>query len=154
MLCLAALCALPEAAAQAAIAWVGLALRTGGGLPLEAAPRSVLGVFFAPYWFGSAQQCGEGGSEVSGGGEVGGGGCTLCVFPAAAALAHAAFTAVYVAALALVCARLAAAVLNARLRRRLRLHQAAHSALAVAGVCGSGGGGGSLGRCSLLSVCL
>ena len=57
LLGVAALLTLPVALAQAAAAWVSLLVRSGGLAP-EAAPRSVLGIFFATYWEGTEQQCG------------------------------------------------------------------------------------------------
>ncbi len=61
------------------------------------------------------------------------GGCTLCCFPAAAVIAHALFTLAFLAALWVTCSRLAEAVLNNRLKRRMRIFQLAHSLLAVGG---------------------
>ena len=139
---LAALCTLPVAVVQAAVAWLGLAVRYQGR-PLEESPSSLLGRFFATYWMGTPQQCGAAGGSDDGsspGSSAGGaadaaasGGCTLCTFPAAAVIAHALFTAALLAALGVTCSRLAAAVLNTRLRRRLRLFQAAFSLLALLG---------------------
>ncbi|PSC74385.1 P-loop containing nucleoside triphosphate hydrolase isoform B [Micractinium conductrix] len=139
---LAALCALPVAAAQAAVAWLGLAVRYQGR-PVEASPRSLLGYFFATYWQGTPQQCGTSSDAAASGGGGGtdgaaDGGCTMCVFPAAAAIVHAVFAAVFLVALCVTCGRLAAAVLNQRLRRRLRAFQAAYSALTLLGVGAAG----------------
>lgn len=142
------------------IAWLGVAVQYQGR-PIEASPRSVLGIFFATYWAGSPQQCGTSDTDVglpagapagaqpvmlasteapgSGGAapeepeELGGGGCTACVFPAAAVIAQGLFTLAFLAALWVTSARLVAAVLNTRLKRRVRLFQAAYSLLAVAG---------------------
>lgn len=143
---LAALCTLPVAVVQAAIAWLGLAVRYQGR-PLEESPTSILARFFATYWMGSPQQCGAAGGDGSSSttGAAGdapdaaspeaaaSGGCTLCTFPAAAVIAHGLFTVALLAALGVTCSRLAAAVLNTRLRRRLRLFQAALSLLALLG---------------------
>lgn len=143
---------------QAVVAWLGVAVQYHGQ-PIERLPRSLLGYFFATYWEGSPEQCGTaaaagapgaaadvaslqapaGGSAVSlaaaGGPDAAAaaGGCTLCCFPAAAVIAHAVFTLAFLAALWVTCARLAAAVLNNRLKRRMRLFQLAYSALAVGG---------------------
>ncbi|EFN51571.1 hypothetical protein CHLNCDRAFT_140060 [Chlorella variabilis] len=165
LLGLAALCTLPVAAVQSVIAWLGVAVQYQGR-PIEASPRSVLGIFFATYWAGSPQQCGTSDTDVglpagapagaqpvmlasteapgSGGAapeepeELGGGGCTACVFPAAAVIAQGLFTLAFLAALWVTSARLVAAVLNTRLKRRVRLFQAAYSLLAVAGVAALG----------------
>lgn len=120
---------LPSSCVQAVVAWLGLAVQYRGE-PLEDSPRSILGWFFATYWQGSPQECGSGGS---GGAEAGDGGCTLCAFPAAAVATHAVFCVAFLVALAVTCSRLAAAALNARLRRRMRLFQAAYSFLMAAG---------------------
>jgi hypothetical protein len=118
---------------QAVVAWLGLWVQPGGQ-PIEASPRSALGIFFATYWQGSPEQCGTG-SGVSDG--VGGGGdaapCAACTFPAAAVIAHAACTLAFLAALWTTAARLAAAVLNTRLKRRVHAFRLSVSALAVAG---------------------
>ena len=53
----AVLATAPVAAAQAVAAWLSLVLRTGGGEAPEEAPRSVLGYFFAAFWYGDAEQC-------------------------------------------------------------------------------------------------
>lgn len=133
--CLAVGLAAPVAAVQGLFAFMSLFLRYQGQPP-EAQPRSALGIFFATYWRGDAQQCGG-----SGGGSGGGGGCAACTFPAASVIAHAAFTAAYVGALALLSSRTAAAALNQHLRRRVRVFQALESALAIAGERGAGGRG-------------
>ena len=106
------------------MAWLGLAVQYQGQ-PLEESPHSLLARFFATYWLGTSQQCG---GDVDAAGR-----CTLCTFPAAAVIAHGLFCLAFVAALWVTCARLAAAVLNNRLRRRMRLFQLAYSLLAVAG---------------------
>lgn len=159
------------------MAWLSLAVQYQGQ-PLEQAPRSVLGYFFATYWEGTPQQCGAdaavavpaaadsagalqapGGSSMvslsavdssdsasaAGAAAPPPGGCTLCCFPAAAVAAHAIFTVAFLAALWVTCSRLADAVLNNRLKRRMRLFQLAHSLLAVGGefgVCEGVTGGG------------
>lgn len=96
---------------------------------MEAHPRSLLGVFFASYWQGDAQQCSSSRTE----GDPALAQCAACTFPAAAAIAHALFCAALLAALCVTCRRLAAAVLNQRLRRRMRAFQAAYSLLTVLG---------------------
>ncbi|GAB4816345.1 hypothetical protein N2152v2_003391 [Parachlorella kessleri] len=108
------------------IAWLGLIIKPGGFHP-EDRPRSVLGYFFASFWRGDVQQCG--GDE----------GCTLCTFPAAAVIAQGLFSAAYLVVLWVTSSRMAAAVLNKRLKRRLRFFQWAYSVLPVAGVGALGG---------------
>ncbi|KAL4431463.1 hypothetical protein ABPG75_006719 [Micractinium tetrahymenae] len=127
------LCTLPSAAAQAVIAWLGLAVQSQGE-PVEATPRSLLGVFFATYWRGDAQQCSSGRTE----GDPELAECAACTFPAAAAIAHALFATALLAALCVTSSRLAAAVLNQRLKRRMRAFQAAYSLLTVIGVAAVG----------------
>ena len=124
---LALLCALPVAIAQAAIAWVSLAVTQNGG-HYEDSPRTVLAYFFATYWVGTPEQCG---AEGGAGGAVGT--CSLCVFPAAAAIAHLAWTLPFLWALWAAARRTTAAAMNHALQRRLRLFVAAWSALALAG---------------------
>ena len=153
LLSLAALCTLPVAAVQAAIAWVGLAVQYQGR-GFEESPRSVLGYFFATYWQGTPEQCGSSEPAAAGGGTAAepatdgaaaaAGGCTLCAFPAAAVVAHALFSAALLCALWVTSSRLAAAVMNRRLKRRVRLFQAAYSLLVVAGArfCGAAPVGG------------
>lgn len=171
------------------MAWLSLAVQYQGQ-PLEQAPRSVLGYFFATYWEGTPQQCGAdaavavpaaadsagalqapGGSSMvslsavdssdsasaAGAAAPPPGGCTLCCFPAAAIAAHAIFTVAFLAALWVTCSRLADAVLNNRLKRRMRLFQLAHSLLAVGGEFGvcegvTGGGVGWVGCLGLLCI--
>jgi hypothetical protein len=146
------------AAVQAAIAWVGLAVQYQGQ-SFEEYPRSVLGYFFATYWQGTPEQCGSSGSAAAAGisadpaagaangAAAAGGGCTLCTFPAAAVIVHALFSAALLCALWVTSSRLAAAVMNRRLKRRVRLFQAAYSLLVVAGEwwCGAAPVGGSHG---------
>lgn len=60
LLGLALLATAPVAAAQGVAAWLSLVLRTGGERP-EQQPHSVLGYFFAAFWYGDQRQCG--GSE-------------------------------------------------------------------------------------------
>ena len=161
---------------QAVVAWLGVAVQHHGQ-PIEQSPRSLLGYFFATYWEGSPQQCGAaaaagpaGAPDAAAGGAslqapaggdavtlaaAGGpgsvaaaaGGCTLCCFPAAAVIAHAVFTLAFLAALWVTCARLAAAVLNNRLKRRMRLFQLAYSALAAGGERGALHGRGAAASC-------
>jgi hypothetical protein len=132
LLGLALLCTLPVAAAQAVVSWLGLVLRSGGQ-PIEAAPRSLLGIFFATYSQGTQQQCGTAGGGSAAAGQPTSVACTACVFPAAAVIAHGAFVLCFLLALAVTSTRLAAAVLNTRLKRRVRIFQAVVSLLAVAG---------------------
>lgn len=124
----ALLCTLPVAAAQAVIAWLGLAVQSQGK-PVEAYPRSLLGVFFASYWRGDARQCGA--SQAGGDPRLAE--CAACTFPAAAAIANALFATALLAALCVTSSRLAAAVLNQRLKRRMRAFQAAYTVLTTLG---------------------
>lgn len=156
------------------VAWLSLAVQYQGQ-PLEQAPRSVLGYFFATYWEGSPQQCGTDAAALAAAADSAGalqapagggtlslsavgdltqaagadtaapGGCTLCCFPAAAVIAHAIFTLAFLAALWVTCARLADTVLNNRLKRRMRLFQLTLSLLAVGGEW-AGRLGGTLGQ--------
>ncbi|KAL4421765.1 hypothetical protein ABPG77_009748 [Micractinium sp. CCAP 211/92] len=129
----ALLCTLPVAAAQAVIAWLGLAVQWQGE-PVEAHPRSLLGVFFASYWIGDAQQCSS--SRTQGDPQLAQ--CTACTFPAAAAIVHALHAVALLAALCVTSRRLAAAVLNQRLKRRMRAFQTAYSLLTALGVAAVG----------------
>ncbi len=124
----ALLCTLPVAAAQTVIAWLGLAVQWQGE-PVEAHPRSLLGVFFASYWIGDAQQCSS--SRTQGDPQLAQ--CTACTFPAAAAIVHALHAVALLAALCVTSRRLAAAVLNQRLKRRMRAFQTAYSLLTALG---------------------
>lgn len=59
--------------------------------------------------------------------------CALCVFPAAAVAVHVAFSLAFLVALWVTSSRLAAAVLNRRLKRRMRFFQWAQTLLVATG---------------------
>lgn len=120
------LATLPFLAAQTVVAWLSLAITYQGQQP-EMNPRSVLGYFFATFWFGSEQQCD--GAE----------GCAMCVFPASTVIIHLIFTVVLVIMLGVTASRVSAAVLNRELKRRLRMFWALDSLLMIAGAGALGG---------------
>jgi hypothetical protein len=126
----------PVAAVQGAVAWVSLAI-TYHGSTLEDEPRSVLAYFFAVYWRGSPQQCAGAGAAPPPPGAPAPT-CTLCVFPAAAAVAHLAWTLPFLCALWAAAGRAAAAALNRGLKRRLRLFVGAWTALGGLGCAAMG----------------
>lgn len=91
------------------------------------------GALQAPGGSGMLSLSAVGGQDGAAADAVPSGGCTLCCFPAAAVIAHALFTLAFLAALWVTCSRLADAVLNNRLKRRMRIFQIVHSLLAVGG---------------------
>lgn len=101
------------------------------GEPLETDPRSILGWFFALFWYGSERQC-SGDDD-----------CTMCVFPAAAVIALVAWRCLFLVA-AWRAARAAAAGLQdePEQRRRTRAFQLLLAVLVVAGLAARGWGRG------------
>ena len=83
----AALLVLPVAAGQAVMAWLSTFVDGPDDEPIEEAPHSILGYFFATFVYGTRQQC------------SGKGGCTLCMFPAGPVILHVSWRAIFLLAL-------------------------------------------------------
>ena len=120
---LAMLCVLPIALLQAAVAWVSYWVAYNGQ-SIEAQPRTLIGYFLAVFWVGSKQQCQSSAtvplsyssSHVTHPPAP----CTLCTYPAAAAIVHLLWTSVFLFALWGLYSRLVAAALNRVLKKRIR----------------------------------
>lgn len=120
----ASLCTLPIAMLQAAVAWISIWVGYQGE-SLELQPRSVLGYFFATFWYGTTEQCSSG--------KVTHATCTMCVFPAAAAIIHAIWTFIFLISFWTVTKRISRAVINRSLKRRVASLSILVSALASLG---------------------
>lgn len=117
----ALLCMLPVLVLQAAIAWISVWVKYQGA-PIESQPRSVIGYFLATYWYGTPEQCGTAAT------------CTLCVFPAAAAIVHLVWTFVFLLCVWDVGARLCITAINRSIKRRLKILVAFITLASIAGV--------------------
>jgi len=121
----ALLCTLPVLLLQAATAWVSVWVKYQGAT-IESQPRSVIGYFLANYWYGTPEQCGTAAT------------CTLCVFPAASAIIHLAWTFVFLLCVWDVSARLCATAINKAIKRRLRILVAFITLIGVGGAAAMG----------------
>eukprot|EP00889_Picochlorum_renovo_P008892 jgi/Picre1/35922/NNA_003379.t1 len=104
---------------QSVAAWISLAV-SYDGKPVEDSPTSVLGYFIGTYRIGSPSQCGL---EP----------CTACVFPAASAIVHCIFCALYVFQMWRLVWKLKNIVTNIILRRKLVWYATCATALLVGG---------------------
>ncbi|KAI8107950.1 hypothetical protein M9434_005982 [Picochlorum sp. BPE23] len=104
---------------QSVAAWISLAV-SYDGRPVEDSPTSVLGYFIGTYRIGSPSQCGL---EP----------CTACVFPAASAIVHCIFCALYVFQMWRLVWKLKNIVTNIILRRKLVWYATCATALLVGG---------------------
>lgn len=121
----ASLCTLPIAILQSSVAWISIWVGYQGE-SLELQPRSVLGYFFATFWYGTTEQC----SDHAVTNEQ----CTMCVFPAAAAIIHAIWTVIFLISFWIVTKRLSKAVINRSLKRRVASLSILLSAFASLGI--------------------
>lgn len=134
----ATLCVLPVALLQAAVAWVSYWVKYHGQ-SIEAQPRTLIGYFLAVFWGGTAQQCSTSTSaavvRTSHSSDVYQPPvpCTLCTFPASAAIIHLLWTAVFLLSLWRLYDRLVSAALNRVLKKRIRTTVAILTGIAAVG---------------------
>ena len=117
---------LPIACLQTASSWLSYWVQYQGQ-SLESQPRTVLGYFFAVYWYNTGTNCNE--AYVTGDSHhhhVPTSAtsalqyyCTLCTFPATTAIVHVAWTTAFLVILWVLLARVASLALNKALQKRL-----------------------------------